>query len=125
MTTSVQRIPAWIAAMYEKVDAGDASAYIDGFADDAELCFGNSPAVRGKQPILVALQTGHDAHAMAHTFTNIWEVGNTAILESSVVYTYPDGGTSKFPAVTILERDAGLIRSMRIYLDVPEPTHRS
>lgn len=122
MSTSVERIPAWIAAMYEKVDAGDASEYIDGFADDSELYFGNSPAVRGKPAILAALQTGHDAHAMAHTFTNVWEVDDTAILESVVVYTYPDGGTSQFPAVTILERDAGLIRSMRIYLDVPEAT---
>jgi hypothetical protein len=56
---------------------------------------------------------------MRHTFVGCWEQGETTIVEFEVDYGYDDGRAVTFPALTVLERVAGAITSMRVYPAIP------
>ena len=58
------------------------------------LRFGSAPEVQGKAAIREALGHGHARHEMAHTFRNVWTVGDSTICEFAVRYTMRDDGRS-------------------------------
>jgi ketosteroid isomerase-like protein len=120
-TDSQPRVPAWLRELYTLVDAGQLETYLrDYYADDVEMRFGQTPVVHGKEEARRLLKPGHDAHDMAHTFVNVWELGDDAIVEFDVTYTFPDEHTVRMQTVTILQRRDGLISKMRVYLDPTE-----
>src|ERR1700689_2570264 len=112
-------IPAGIVEMYAKIDAGRLEEYIDLYAEDAELRFASTPVLHGKQAIQDALSAAGSAFRTSHRFINVWEVGNSTLLEVEVTWILPDGTTLAFPAVVIYERRDGLIANQRIFTDPP------
>lgn len=116
-------VPQWLRDLYTQVDAADLDGYLRGYADDVEMRFGSAPAVTGKTAVRAALAAGHDRHAMAHTFANVWTVGDTSICEFQVRYTMrANGRVVEIPSLAVLRRrpSDGLIDRMRVYLD-PTP----
>jgi ketosteroid isomerase-like protein len=117
-------VPQWLVDLYAQVDAAEIDAYLETYyADDAVLRFGAAPAVQGKAAIREALGHGHARHAMAHTFTRVWTVGDTSICEFAVRYTmHDDGRVVELPSLAILRRRPSdqLIDDMRVYID-PTP----
>jgi ketosteroid isomerase-like protein len=114
---STINVPAWLDELYEQVDAGRLDEYIEGYAQDATLRFGSAPTVHGKDAVRAAFAVGHAAHDMSHRFVNVWEVGDTTVIEFDTDWIHPDGRIQNFPAVTIYERKDGLITNARIFLD--------
>ena len=113
----------WLRELYRQVDAADLDRYLERYADDAELRFGSAPAVKGKAAIREALAQGHQRHDMAHTFRNVWTVGQTSVCEFDVRYTSNQSGrVVEIPSLAIVHRreSDGLIDQMRVYLD-PQP----
>ena len=117
MATQTTTVPAWLQELYEQVDANQLDEYIDLYAEDATLRFGSSAVARGKQAVKEAFAIGHAAHDMRHRFVNVWEDGDTTIIEFDADWIHPDGRVQNFPAITIYERKDGLITSARIFLD--------
>jgi ketosteroid isomerase-like protein len=114
----VTDIPDWLRDLYRLVDAGELDCYLaKHYADDAELRFASGPLVRGKPAMRAALAHGHDAHEMRHEFRNVWQAGDTTIVEFDVRYTFRDGSVLDTQSLAILERRDGLVRSLRVYLD--------
>jgi ketosteroid isomerase-like protein len=110
--------PDWLRDLYRLVDAGELDRYLDEhYADDAELRFASGPPVRGRAAIREALGHGHAAHDMRHHFRNVWQVGDTTLVEFDVRYTFRDGSVLDTQSLAILERSGGLVRSLRVYLD--------
>jgi ketosteroid isomerase-like protein len=116
MSTDVED---WIRDLYALVDRGEVDRYLDEYyAEDARLRFASAPVVQGKPAIREALGHGHEAHDMAHTFRNVWQQGDTTIIEFDVRYTFRDGNALDTQSLAILERsEDGRIRDMRVYLD--------
>ncbi|MEN3281243.1 MAG: hypothetical protein V7607_2383 [Solirubrobacteraceae bacterium] len=113
-----QDVPDWVVDLYALVDAGEVDRYLDEYyADDAELRFASGPTVRGKTAIREALGHGHDAHDMRHTFRNVWQAGETTIVEFDVSYTFRDGNVLDTHSLAILERRGDRVRALRVYLD--------
>jgi hypothetical protein len=112
-------VPEWVRNMYREVDAKRVDAYIHLFAPDASLRFGAGPVVRGVEAIRATLERADAGHTMRHTFVGCWEQGETTIVEFEVDYGYDDGRAVTFPALTVLERVAGAITSMRVYPAIP------
>jgi ketosteroid isomerase-like protein len=116
--TSPPDVPDWVADLYALVDAGEVDRYLERYyADDAELRFASGPTLRGKPAIREALGRGHDAHDMRHTFRNVWQAGDTTIIEFDVSYTFRDGNVLNTHSLAILERDGDRVRALRVYLD--------
>jgi hypothetical protein len=107
--------PEWVHEMYAQVDAKRVDDYITLFAPDAQLRFASGPTVTGAQAIAATLKRADEGHDMSHTLLNCWEADGTTVLEFEVDYRYQDGREVTFPAITVIERPAGLITSMRVY----------
>jgi ketosteroid isomerase-like protein len=111
-------VPAWVVDLYSLVDAGEVDRYLEEhYAEDAELRFASGPVVRGRAAIREALGHGHEAHDMRHTFRNVWQAGDTTIIEFDVSYTFRDGNVLDTHSLAILERSWGRVRALRVYLD--------
>ena len=114
---AAEQVPGWVREMYALVDAGQVDAYMGGFAEDVELRFASRAPVLGRDAVRDALGAGHAEHDMRHTIVGVWEGEDTTIVEFDVDYTYRDGRILSVPSLTLLRRRAGLIESMRIYVD--------
>lgn len=110
-------VPDWLREHYELVDAAALSDYSRDFADDIVIRFGAAEPVSGKVAVCEALQAGHDAHQMHHTFRNVWTFADTTIVEFYVRYTFADGSVEDVPVVSIIERLDHLITSLRVFID--------
>lgn len=111
-------VPDWLVDLYALVDAAEVDRYLDEYyVEDAELRFASGPTIRGRAAIRDALGHGHDLHDMDHSFRNVWQSGDTTIVEFDVTYTFRDGSTLDTQSLAILERDGDRVRAMRVYLD--------
>lgn len=116
--TRAPEVPGWVRDLYDLVDAGELDTYLERhYADDAEVTFASNPTARGKAAIREALVHGHDAHDMDHTIRNLWQAGDTTIVEFDVTYTFRDGSTIDTTSLAILDREDGLVKRMRVYID--------
>ena len=110
--------PDWLREHYERVDANDFAFVLGRFSDEIEVRFGIRPAVTGRAAAAGVLADVHRwFESSRHRFTNVWQQGATTLVEFDVTYTLHDGSTVPMETFTVLERDAGLIRSMRVYID--------
>jgi orotidine-5'-phosphate decarboxylase len=55
---------------------------------------------------------------LKHHMVNVAESNGLTFLEANVEYLRKDGRSVTIPAVTVLERDGDLVKSLRIYFDV-------
>jgi ketosteroid isomerase-like protein len=110
-------VPEWLRRHYELVDGARLDEYMEDFADDAELRFGADPVVSGKEAIRARLAAGHAARRSHHDYRNVWEAGDTTIVEFDALYTFPDGDTVSTSALVIIERAGELIEELRVYMD--------
>jgi hypothetical protein len=109
----------WFSDLYANVDAMRLDAFVAGLSPDVEVVVGNNPAMKGREAVKQGI--GHFWSTIAglkHHFVNVVEGQGLTVLEAKVDYLRKDGREVTVPAVTVLERNGELVKSMRIYLDV-------
>jgi ketosteroid isomerase-like protein len=112
------QVPDWLREHYARVDANDFASVLGGFSDRIEVRFGNRPPAAGREAVSQLLADVHRSfESSRHRFTNVWQQGNTTLIQFDVTYTLHDGWTVPMGTFTVLEREAGLITSMRVYID--------
>jgi ketosteroid isomerase-like protein len=112
------QVPDWLRTHYARVDANDFAFVLGRFSDDVEVRFGIRPTLRGRRAVGGMLADVHRPfEASLHRFTNVWQMGRTTLVEFDVTYTLRDGSTVSMETFTVLEREEGLITSMRVYID--------
>ena len=112
------RVPDWLREHYARVDANDFAYVLGRFADSIEVRFGNRPPAVGREAARELLADVHRAFASSqHRFANVWPQGSTTLVQFDVTYTRHDGSRVPMGTFTVLEREAGLITSMRVYID--------
>ena len=109
----------WFSALYRSIDAMAMDGFLAGLTEDAEVTFGNHPALKGK----AAVQQGIGAfwqsiRGLTHDFINVVESGADSALEARIDYVRADGSVVTIPCVTMVTREGELIRSLRVYLDI-------
>jgi hypothetical protein len=119
--TSLNR---FIAELFRAVDALDAQAFAQTFAEDGSFRFGNAPAIVGRRHIEESVagffsMTRGIRHEIVGVWSGAWEGGDVASAETLVVYTRPDGTlTDAIPATSTLRMQGGLIKDFRIFADI-------
>ncbi|WP_063765810.1 AtaL-like protein [Streptomyces cellulosae] len=113
--------PPWLVEFYKKVDALDAEGVVAGFAPDGSMRFGSNDPMTGQE----ALRAGvgwifSNYRRMAHDFVNVWDCGDTVVLEATVSYEFLDGRVVPIPALTTIERRGDVIVDLRVFTD-PTP----
>lgn len=110
---------AWLADVYEDVDAQDADAFADRFAPDATLRFANADPARGPEEVRRVIGAFfEDLAGLEHRPRSVLERDGAVVFEAHVTYTLPDGDEVTVPATTVIERPGEAIEAMRIYVDL-------
>lgn len=88
------------------------------FTDDAVYKIGNLDPVIGPENIVKfganLMQTIESA---SHEVRNIWEIGDTVILEADVIFKRKDGRVFQLPNVTIIRFAGERVRQLQAFID--------
>ncbi len=109
----------WLKDYYDDVDNMRMAPYIGHHTDDVVVKFANNPPAVGKEA--VEHNIGHFWGMIAglkHNFINVFNDGDTTILEADIDYARKDGQQVTVPCTTILHRRGELVDQCRIYIDL-------
>lgn len=113
------QLPQWVARLYAAMDAGDVDDFVAQLTDDIRLISGNADPVVGRDAAHAASTQLYAAiGGMSHTFTEVWEFGDAAILIADALYTRLDGSTVTLPCITHVHRRDGLVDRIHVYMDI-------
>ena len=100
------------------MDANDFTYVLGKLSEEVQVRFGNRPPARGKEAARDLLADVHRTFESSyHRFANVWQQGGTNLVQFDVTYTLHDGSKVPMGTFTVLEREGGLITSMRVYID--------
>jgi hypothetical protein len=86
---------------------------------DTRVQLANHDVVVGREAVKRTLgEFWSTISGMEHTFRNVIEVGDEALLEADVRYTRLDGSAVVVRVATVIERRDGLVHEQRIYADL-------
>jgi ketosteroid isomerase-like protein len=139
-TTRENSADDWLMGFFQLIDAMDADAAAQAFADDGTFRFGNAEPAVGREQVrdniseFFAMIAALD-HRITGVWSGDWEQGEVKSVEAEAVYTRKDGSrTMPLPVTSTLRMRAGLIQDYRIFMDisplfalpqeVPEPAGR-
>lgn len=108
-----------LTRVFADIDAFDPDKFVAHLTPDVVFRFGNAEPVTGRAAVREAV-AGFFAtiDGLTHHIRNVWEVGDTAIVQIDVEYRRKDGKTVTVPNADILTYDGDLVRDWRIYIDV-------
>jgi uncharacterized protein (TIGR02246 family) len=100
------------------IDRKDAKAFAAFLTPDATFCFGNNPAVAGREAIEAAVAGFFKAiKAVSHCLESQWSSPDAAICTGVVTYTRHDGSTLRVPFANVMKLRPGGIHDYRIFTD--------
>jgi hypothetical protein len=103
----------------ERVDAMDVDGFLTFLADDAQLRFGNGPAISGKQHIGQAIgEFFGSIKALRHKILHTWSDTRAIVCQGEVTYTRTNDTKVTIPFVNIWVVQADLIKDYLIYIDL-------
>jgi ketosteroid isomerase-like protein len=109
---------AWWGRLFATIDAGDAAGFVEFLTPDAQLRFGNAPAVTGSAAIRTAAAGFFGAIASSrHELLGTWRGTMTAVCEGEVTYTRHDGSVLRVPFVNVFDLCGERIACYRFYSD--------
>ncbi len=109
----------WLDSLFASIDDMDAERFAAHLAPDALFQFGNAPAVRGTEAIVVAVGGFFQAIAgVGHRLLGHWACGDTTICHGLVTYRRLDGGVVTVPFANVMTMDGAMAHEYRIFADV-------
>ena len=106
---------------YTAVEANNVEEYVTFFTDDATYKVGNFDQVVGHEGIrALALPLVDMFTSVTHDIKNIWEIGDTVVVEMDITYSRKDGKISVIPCLDVIHFAGDKVRELKAYLD-PSP----
>ena len=108
-----------IAAIFADIDAFDPDKFVAHLTPDAKFRFGNADPVTGRQAVKEGVAGFFSTiDGLTHHILNVYESGDTVIVQIDVEYRRKDGKSVTVPNADILVFDGDLVRDWQIYIDV-------
>jgi ketosteroid isomerase-like protein len=108
-----------VANVLADIDAFNPDAFVIHLTPDVVFRFGNADPVSGRQAVREAVAGFFSTiDGLTHHIRNVWEFGDTIIVQADVEYLRKDGKTVTVPNADILVYDGELVRDWRIYIDL-------
>jgi ketosteroid isomerase-like protein len=111
----------WIEEYFADVDAMRLDEYVERHTDDAVVRINDNPPAEGKEAIRATIGGFWEMiGGLRHDVRERYDVGDTVILESDVIYTRKDGQEVTVRTVSVLHRDGDKVDQLSFYND-PSP----
>jgi ketosteroid isomerase-like protein len=91
------------------------------FTDDVEYKIGNFEPVIGPQNVVkFGANLSQTLDSSSHEIKNIWEIGDTVIVEVDVIFKRKDGKVFQLPNVTIMrfKENENKVRQLQAFIDI-------
>lgn len=109
---------SFVSRMFSRVDDQDLDGFVDCFAENGHMRFGNAPALVGENNIRDAIGGFFSAiDGLQHKLDEIWSLDDATICHGEVTYTRLDGSTLSVPFAVILKGQDGAISDYLIFVD--------
>jgi ketosteroid isomerase-like protein len=108
-----------VAKVFADIDAFDPDKFVAHLTPDVRFRFANADPVTGRPAVKEAVAGFFSAiDGLTHHIRNVWEFGDTVVVQIDVEYLRKDGKTLTVPNADILIYDGDLVRDWQIYIDV-------
>jgi hypothetical protein len=108
-----------LAPIFADIDALRADEYVARLSPEVVFRFGNADPIVGREAVKEAIEGFWTTIAgLKHNILNVWEVGDTSIVQIDVDYKRHDGKVVTVPNLDILVFDGDLVRDWQIYIDL-------
>ena len=108
-----------VAKAFADIDAFDPDKFVAHLTPDARFRFANMDPAIGRDAVKEAVAGFFSTiDGLTHHIKNVWEFGDTVIVQIDVDYLRKDGKTVITPNADILIYDGDLVRDWQIYIDV-------
>ncbi|MGV0603470.1 nuclear transport factor 2 family protein [Mycolicibacterium sp. XJ1904] len=108
-----------VRAAFADIDAMKVDSFVARMSEDVVFQFGNAETVVGRSAVRTYVaQFFSTIDGLGHDIKNIWDVGNTTIVQMDVEYLRIDGRAVSAPAANILTYDGDLACEWRVYVDL-------
>jgi ketosteroid isomerase-like protein len=108
-----------VANVLADIDTFNPDAFVTHLTPDVVFRFGNADPVSGRQAVREAVAGFFSTiDGLTHHIRNVWEFGDTIIVQADVEYLRKDGKTVTVPNADILVYDGESVRDWRIYIDL-------
>ncbi len=108
-----------IAAIFADIDAFDPDKFVARLTPDAKFRFANADPATGREAVKEAVAGFFSTiDGLTHHILNVYESGETVIVQIDVEYRRKDGKSVTVPNADILVFDGDLVRDWQIYIDV-------
>jgi ketosteroid isomerase-like protein len=112
---------AFVAPLFQAIDAMDAPRFVSFLTEDAVFRFANGPEVHGREAIRDAVSGFFGAIAgLKHRVTDTWAHPGAVICRGDVIYTRKDGSELTVPFADVLLLRGTEVADYRIYMDVTQ-----
>jgi ketosteroid isomerase-like protein len=108
-----------VASIFADIDAFDPDKFVTHLTPEARFRFANADPVTGRAAVKEAIAGFFTTiDGLTHHVRNVWEFGDTVIVQIDVEYRRKDGKTVTVPNADVLIYDGDLVRDWQIYIDV-------
>jgi ketosteroid isomerase-like protein len=108
-----------VAQTFADIDAFDPDKFVAHLTPDVTFRFGNADPVTGRAAVREGVAGFFSTiDGLTHHLRNVFESGDTVIVQADVEYRRLDGKTVTVPNADILVYDGDLVRDWQIYIDV-------
>ncbi len=108
-----------VAKVFADIDSFDPGAFVAHLTPDAKFRFANADPVTGRGAVNEAVAGFFTTvDGLTHHIKNVWEFGDTVVVQVDVEYRRKDGKTVTVPNADILVYDGDLVRDWQIYIDL-------
>jgi ketosteroid isomerase-like protein len=108
-----------LAATFADIDSFDPDKFVAHLTPDVRFRFGNADPVTGQAAVregVAGFFTTIDG--LTHHVLEVWEFGDTVIVQIDVEYRRKDGKSVTVPNVDILHYEDDLVKDWQIYIDL-------
>ncbi|MDA0181688.1 nuclear transport factor 2 family protein [Solirubrobacter phytolaccae] len=119
MTSLKSDTDTFISGIFADIDAKNAEGFASRLSENARMRIGSQDPIFGPAAVVEGLSGFFQMiKALQHETVEVWEDGDTLIVESEVTYTRLDDSQITVPAVSILRRGPERIDDYRIFIDL-------
>jgi SnoaL-like protein len=108
-----------VATIFADIDRMDPDGFVRHLTPEVTFRFGNADPQTGRAAVREGVAGFFGTIAgLKHHILNVWELGETTIVQIDVEYLRTDGKTVTVPNVDVLRYDGDLVADWQIYIDL-------